>query len=92
MRELALDASPPYDTIVISFEGVDFIDSQGADQIAEVLTLAEPYGAELRLARVKPDVLELLRRSGVAEQLGEDRIYGNVYGACADRLPGRTDA
>lgn len=92
LRELALDASPPYDTIVISFEGVDFIDSQGADQIAEVLTLAEPYGAELRLARVKPNVLELLRRSGVAEQLGEDRIYGNVYGACADRLPGRTDA
>jgi anti-anti-sigma regulatory factor len=78
---------PPYHTIVISFEGVDFIDAQGADQIAELLVLAEPYDAELRLARVKPHVLDLLRRSGVADQLGEDRIYGNVYEACADRIP-----
>jgi SulP family sulfate permease len=87
LRELVLDADPPYDTIVISFEGVDFMDSQGADQIAELLVLAEPYGAELRLARVKPDVLALLRRSGVAAKLGADRIYGNVYEACADRIP-----
>ena len=79
-------------SIVISFEGVDFIDSQGAEQLAELLTLAETYGAELRLARVKPNVLALLRRSGVAAQLGEELIYDNVYEACADRLPGRTDA
>jgi high affinity sulfate transporter 1 len=87
LRELAADADPPYHTIVVSFEGVDFIDAQGADQIAELLVLAEAYDAELRLARVKPDVMDLLRRSGVADQVGEDRIYGNVYEACADRIP-----
>ena len=56
------------------------------------MSKAETYGAELRLARVKPNVLALLRRSGVAAQLGEELIYDNVYEACADRLPGRTDA
>ena len=40
----------------------------------------------MRLARVKPDVLALLRRDGVIEKLGEDKVYGNVYNAVADRL------
>ena len=73
--------------VVISFEGVDFIDSQGADKLAELLDLAEAYGAELRLARVKPDVLDLLDRAGVLERLGDDKIFGNVYNAVEDALP-----
>ncbi|MDH3683242.1 MAG: SulP family inorganic anion transporter, partial [Acidimicrobiia bacterium] len=87
LRELAQDADPRFDTVVISFEGVDFIDSQGADKLAELLDLAEAYGAELRLARVKPDVLDLLDRAGVLERLGDDKIFGNVYNAVEDALP-----
>jgi hypothetical protein len=32
-------------------------------------------------------VLSLLRRDGVIEKLGEDKVYGNVYEAAADRIP-----
>jgi SulP family sulfate permease len=86
LRELAQSAVTRYDTVVISFEGVDFIDSQGSEKISGILGLAETYGAEVRLARVKPAVLALLRRDGVIGRLGEDRVYGNVYEACADRI------
>ena len=86
LRELAEDADPRLDTVVISFEGVDFMDSQGSSKVAELLMLAEGAGAELRLARVKPDVLDLLRRDGVIDRLGADRIYGNVFEAVRDRI------
>ena len=54
---------------------------------AEVLPiLAETYGAEVRLARVKPHVLALMRRDGVIARLGEDHLYGNLYEAARDRV------
>lgn len=87
LRELAEDADPRLHTVVIDFEGVNFIDSQGSSTIAEIQELAEAYGGEVRLTRVKPDVLSLMRRDGVIEKLGEDKVYGNVYEAAADRIP-----
>jgi hypothetical protein len=41
---------------------------------------------ELRLTRVKRDVLEMLRRDGVIKALGESQVYGNVYEAAADKI------
>jgi len=72
---------------VLDFEGVNFIDSQGSDTLAEILDLATNYNIEVRLARVKTEVKELLRRDGVIDKLGESRIYGNVYEATADQIP-----
>ncbi len=86
LRELAQSAVIPYDTIVVSFEGIDFVDSQGSAKLAEILELADTYGAEVRLARVKPAVLEVLRLDGVIDTLGEDHVYGNVYRAVEDRI------
>jgi hypothetical protein len=41
-------------------------------------------------------VFDLLARDGVIDRLGEDRVYGNLYEACADhvapRSPGPTGA
>ena len=87
LRELAQAAETRYDTVVISCEGVDFIDSQGSEKISKILQLARTYGAEIRLARVKPTVLDVLRLDGVIDDLGEHQIYGNVYEACADHIP-----
>ena len=87
LRELAQGADTHYDTLVISFEGVDFIDSQGSEKLGEIFRLADTYGAEIRLARVKPSVLGLLHLDGVIDGLDDDRIYGNVWEAARDRIP-----
>ncbi|MGI9644432.1 MAG: SulP family inorganic anion transporter [Ilumatobacteraceae bacterium] len=87
LRELAYRDETRYQTVVISCEGVDFMDSQGSDKIRRILGLAETYGAEIRLARVKPSVLGVLRADGVLGELGVDHVYGNVYEACKDRIP-----
>jgi len=86
LRELVQRSDTRYDTVVISFEGVDFVDSQGSAKIDQLIELANTNGAELRLARVKPAVIDLLERDGVIERLGPDNIYDNVYEACADHI------
>lgn len=92
LRELAADADPRLGVVVLDFEGVNFIDSQGSSTLSNIVDLADSYGAELRLCRVKPDVRAMLQRDGVIEKLGESRVYGNVYRATADQLPdGPTD-
>ena len=86
LRELAQTPGPRHHTVVLSFEGVDFIDSQGSAKLAEITDLVNTYGAELRLARVKPQVLSLLNRDGVLDELGEDCVFGNLFEAVRDKI------
>ena len=67
--------------MVLDLEGVDFVDSQGAAKLTEILDFTESDGIQLRLARVKPAVAGVLERDGVLERLGGDRIHGNVHRA-----------
>ena len=87
LREYALDADPRITTLVLDFEGVNFIDSQGAETLGKIIGLVRNYGADIRLARVKTRVVRMLDNDGVLEQLGEDHIYANVYEAAADFIP-----
>ena len=84
VRELAHAATPLLRAVVLDFEGVNYIDSQGSEKVGDVLTLARSHSVELRLARVKPAVLDVLRRDGVADRIGGSRIYGNVFEATKD--------
>ena len=85
VRALTQDGSPPR-ALVLDLEGVNFIDSQGAEQLAAILELVESSGATLRLARVKPSVLAVLRADGFVDRLGADRIHGNVDRAVEAQL------
>jgi len=86
--DLHHQADPKLHTVVLDFEGVNFIDSQGSETIAELIDMASSRDIELRLARVKTMIKDLLQRDGIVEKLGEDRIYGNVYEAIVDKIPG----
>ena len=85
--KLYYEADPKPHTVVLDFEGVNFIDSQGAEKVAQLVEMATARDVELRLARVKTTVKDLLQRDGIVDRLGESRIYGNVYEAAADKIP-----
>ena len=51
--------------MVLDFEGVDFIDSQGSAKLAELSELADANRIDLRLTRVKEPVLAVLEADGV---------------------------
>jgi len=90
LHGLYLKADPTLHTIVLDFEGVNFIDSQGSSKVSEIVELSSNVDIELRLTRIKPEILDLLRKDGVIDSLGEDQIYGNVYEAAADKIPDTT--
>jgi sulfate permease, SulP family len=92
IRALTQDGSPPVGALVLDFEGVNFIDSQGAEQLAAILELVESRGGTLRLARVKPNVLAVLRADGFVDRLAADRIHGNVDRAVEAELGARGSA
>jgi SulP family sulfate permease len=86
VRELAEDGAAPLRGVVLSLEGVNFIDSQGAEQLAAIHELLASHDADLRLARVKPNVLALLREDGFVDRLGADHLHGNLDRAVAAQL------
>ena len=88
VRDLAEDGAAPLRAVVLDLEGVNFIDSQGAEQLAAIQELVEGNGGTLRLARAKPNVLAVLRADGFVERLGADHIHGNVDRAVEAQLHG----
>ena len=86
LREIAQNSDPPLRAVVLDFAGVDFIDAQGAAKLAELYEVAETDGVALRLAHVKPQVLDVLDADGMVATLGADRIHGNVDQAIEAQL------
>jgi anti-anti-sigma factor len=72
--------------LVLSLEGVNFVDSQGSAKLAEMHRLTQADGVTLRLARVKPHVRAGLETDGVVDLLGADHIHGNVHRAVEAQL------
>lgn len=87
VRELAHEADPKLRVVVLDFEGINYIDSQGAEKVGDILDLVRSHSAELRLARVKPAVLDVLRLDGVADRVGDENIHGNLFEASRDMVP-----
>ncbi len=74
-------SQPGLYALVLDLEGVNFIDSQGAAKLSELHELTEADGLEMRLARMKPGVADVLMADGLIDRIGRDRIHGNVHRA-----------
>ena len=85
LREVIHD-SPGLTGIVLDCGGINFIDSQGAAKMRDVLDLGEDSGVTVRLARLKPSVRATLERDGALERIGPDKIHGNVHRAVEAQL------
>ena len=82
-----MEADPPLQVVVLDLEGVNYIDSQGSEKIGDILELTQAHSAQLRLARVKASVMNVLRRDGVADRVGEANVFGNIFEATKDVAP-----
>ncbi|KQR53639.1 hypothetical protein ASF88_01905 [Leifsonia sp. Leaf336] len=80
LREV-IQANPDLTGIVLDCGGINFVDSQGAATMADVVTLAREAGINLRLTRLKPGPRAVLEREGVIELIGTDHIHGNIHRA-----------
>lgn len=80
LREV-IQANPDLTGIVLDCGGINFVDSQGAATMADVVTLARDADVHLRLTRLKPGPRTVLEREGVIELIGADHIHGNIHRA-----------
>jgi SulP family sulfate permease len=85
LRQL-IHETPGLTGIVLDCGGINFVDSQGAAKMGDVVDLAEESGITLRLARLKPSVRSILERDGMLLRIGVDRVHGNVHRAVQAQL------
>jgi high affinity sulfate transporter 1 len=78
VRQRELDAREPVRAIVIDFVGVNFVDSQGAEEIDNIVRVAAQEQCSIRFARVRRGVMAVLRADGVIAHLGEHRLHDNL--------------
>ncbi|HEY2869930.1 MAG TPA: sulfate permease [Gaiellales bacterium] len=81
-----IDGADALRGVVLDFESVPFIDSQGAEQLSQIQQLVSAQGATLRLGRVKPQVMSVLERDGVLDRIGADCVHGNIHRAVEAQL------
>ena len=86
IRALTEQGPEPLRGVVLDFEAVPFIDSQGAEQLARIDELIRVKGATLHLARVKPPVEAVLARDGLIDRIGADHLHGNIHRAVEAQL------
>jgi sulfate permease, SulP family len=79
IRTLVSDASPPVTVVLLDIEATSGLDIEGVDALGELREELDQGGAELWLARVRAPVRDMLGRAGLAQSIGEERIYPSVH-------------
>jgi SulP family sulfate permease len=69
------DAHPPAEWLVINAEANVQVDLTALDALDELRTELARHGVQTALARVKSEVADDLRRAGLLDRIGSDRIF-----------------
>jgi len=81
LRDVRIHADPPLTGIILSMEGVNFIDAEGADILFKIVQAGKDLGIDLHIARVKPQVLDVLDRDDVIDLIGTEHIHDDIAAA-----------
>jgi high affinity sulfate transporter 1 len=81
VREVTTGADPLVTKLLIDMEGVNYIDLEGCDMLNEIAENMKGVGVEIHLARVKHEVMEMLKKDGVDQIIGRDHIHDKVIEA-----------
>jgi high affinity sulfate transporter 1 len=78
LRERVEGADPPIERIVIDFESVNFLDSQGSGELDRLVGAAGERGMSIHFARLKTGVQATLDADGVIDRLGPERVHVSI--------------
>ena len=85
-RRLVAASEPSATALLIDAEAIYDLDTSAADTLEELRAELASSGVELLMARVHGPVRDMLRRSGLEESIGEERIYPTVRAGVEDYL------
>ncbi len=66
------------DTVLFSMRGVSHLDVSGAQELLEQLKALRGGGVDVALCGVTPAAMEMMRRSGIVDLIGENNFYWSV--------------
>jgi len=87
----------PFDTIILRFGNVPFIDATGVNVFRAILAKLEKHGKKTVLCNVHPYVMGKFEKAGVISLVGRENIIGRIeqyacrYGERKKSAPVRTD-
>ena len=73
-----LEGLEEMDYVIFSMRGVPLIDTTGTQFFGEICEALHSQGVKVLFAGVQPKVMSLMQRSGVVEQLGEEKFFWSV--------------
>jgi len=79
--EAAPDSEASLEGVILSMEGVNFIDAEGADVLKAIADAANNIDVDLHLARVKPQVLDVVERDGLFELISRSHVHDDIAAA-----------
>ena len=78
--------TPHMTCVVLDCSAINFVDSQGAAELGEILAITDEEQVTLRLARLKPGVSATLDRDGLLSTITAARIHPSVDDAVRAQL------
>ncbi len=81
VRQIRIESTASMQGVVLSMEGVNFIDTEGADVLKAIARAGADRSIDLYLARVKPQVVEVLERDGFFELVSRDHVSDDIAAA-----------
>ena len=84
VRRRLREADPPARAILIDVGAVTHIDTTGTDMLGELIDELSNQDVELLLARAKGKARDILRRAGLEDKIGENRIFASVRAGVSD--------
>ena len=86
LRQLRVQSGGQLTGVILSMEGVNYIDAEGADVVRKIAEAGRDRGIDLHLARVKPQVLDVLERDGAIDVVGADQVHADIAHAVQRHL------
>lgn len=78
IKQLVGEADPTPAAVILEAGGTDRLDITSAELLGQLVADLHSAGVDLALADVHAPVVRMARRSGLLDQLGEDRIFHTV--------------
>jgi SulP family sulfate permease len=78
LRDVRVHSTPQVNGLILSMEGVNFVDAEGANMLKKIIQSGFDLGIEMHLARVKPQVMDVLQLDGVIDMIGAERIHADI--------------
>ncbi|MGW2564472.1 SulP family inorganic anion transporter [Streptomyces sp. NPDC001514] len=78
VREVVEDSSPDVQWLLLNAEAIVYVDATAVDALRDLHTELADRGITLAMARAKAPLHAVLRRTGLAQQIGTDRFFPTV--------------